>query len=580
MPDSLLHSDVLPLAWLERARALAPTAPGVRAELIRYEDAAHAGPSPETYERGLTLVRAVAAAAQDWVRSHPGLLAPGAASADPWPTLIAGVARDALGDTPGAVELLERSLAERHDAPAADLRPDLTLAATHALAVAYTHFGDVTRAARAWHDAAALAHARGDVRQVATFTANLGFLYGEHDEPRPYETYTRRALEMLRVVGDARLVAHGLCNLGGALQRAGRLAEARACYEEGLPLALALDWPNGHALFHAGFGGVLIGEGRVDDGLASYAQSLDILTRLGDTWQHTRHRFILGRHLVEIGRFSEAVAVLEAGLAVARERAYGSIEANSLLYLAQAREGLGQPAAALQALWRHLAARGAVTAAQVSDRVRVAELRLEAESMKREAERKRCRSDELQRLNDQLAEALAAQRALQAQLEALARTDALTGLPNRRHQAALLSSLSGRAGLAVTLLDIDHFKRVNDDHGHAVSDAVLVALAERLQRCLRGTDTVARWGGEEFCVTMPHTAPTAARRLAERLATTVANHPFDTPAGPLTLTISVGIATSSAPGTTPETLLLRADQALYAAKRAGRAQVVVAGDEA
>ena len=564
---------ILGPVWSDLATHLSANAPAVRTELARIvREAAEVESAPKRAERELAvaLVRAIVSTAPDRVRDDPALLGPTGATA--WEEVLAGVVWDALGATTEAAVLLERGVNHL----AAEPDPSLDLPARSALAVAYTHLGDVARAARAWHDAADLAHHLGELRQEATFTANLGFLYGEHDEPGPYERYTRRALELLREVGEPRLIAHALCNLGGALQRAGRTAEARSCYEEGLPLALALDWPNGHALYHAGFGGVLIQEGRVDDGLASYEESLRILTRLGDVWQHTRHQFIIGRHLVEIGRFDAAADRLEACLAAARARAFGSIEANCLQYLAQAREGMGDAAGALQALWAHLGTRGTEAAAHVADRVRVAEVRLEAETMRREAARERVRSTELQRLNEELAAALAQRELLQGQLEALARTDVLTGLPNRRHQQAVLDGLDRAPALALALVDVDHFKTVNDRFGHAVGDAVLVELASRLQRCLRGSDSVARWGGEEFCVTMPNTPAMHAQSLGERLARVVAEAPFAAGGVSVNLTISVGIAADPTGELQVASLLQLADQALYSAKHAGRARVVVA----
>ncbi|SDE42921.1 diguanylate cyclase [Limimaricola pyoseonensis] len=170
-------------------------------------------------------------------------------------------------------------------------------------------------------------------------------------------------------------------------------------------------------------------------------------------------------------------------------------------------------------------------------------------------------------------------------LEAAA-IDELTGLWNRRYALNHLTRMvevaqRGRRPLAVLLLDIDHFKVVNDRHGHAAGDQVLALLAERLRDGLRPADLVARIGGEEFLVAMPDTRLEAARRAAERLRRSVRDASFElseTP-GRHRVTVSVGVATGPGPGLSEaeaRSLMRNADKALYAAKAAGRNRVTVA----
>ncbi len=173
---------------------------------------------------------------------------------------------------------------------------------------------------------------------------------------------------------------------------------------------------------------------------------------------------------------------------------------------------------------------------------------------------------------------------------ALALTDGLTGLYNRRYLAAHLDGLFASIGEgsqhaqgpALLLFDIDWFKRVNDTHGHAAGDAVLRELANRVLRHVRGFDLVARYGGEEFVVVMPETPLPVAQVVAERLRSVIADSPIEVgePRVVLPITISVGIAVTRGSGDTPSSLLRRADEALYAAKNAGRNCVRVAGSDA
>ncbi len=157
----------------------------------------------------------------------------------------------------------------------------------------------------------------------------------------------------------------------------------------------------------------------------------------------------------------------------------------------------------------------------------------------------------------------------------LAQRDPLTGLLNRRGLDAVFKSalaVAHRSGrpLAVAMVDIDHFKRINDQHGHDVGDAVLVALARLIKKRVRQADVVARFGGEEFVVVLPDTNLDGAEQLAQLLVEAVASHE-QPPYG--RVTISVGVAEASGEATDLTELLQRADAAMYRAKHLGRNQV-------
>ncbi|MEE8203015.1 MAG: PleD family two-component system response regulator [Alphaproteobacteria bacterium] len=163
----------------------------------------------------------------------------------------------------------------------------------------------------------------------------------------------------------------------------------------------------------------------------------------------------------------------------------------------------------------------------------------------------------------------------------LAVTDTLTGLYNRLYLTSHLGSLLERVveedkPLAIAMIDVDHFKDVNDRHGHAVGDEVLREIAHRLDQFSRATDLVARLGGEEFVIVMPETTVEAAQLVTARLRREVASAPFGTTpvAGGLAVTVSIGVAGMLGDDDTPESLLKRADDALYAAKRGGRNRVI------
>lgn len=168
-------------------------------------------------------------------------------------------------------------------------------------------------------------------------------------------------------------------------------------------------------------------------------------------------------------------------------------------------------------------------------------------------------------------------QAANAELQRIATTDALTGAWNRRQFQHLLEvemASAARHGSALSLLmfDVDHFKRVNDSHGHQAGDQVLVRISEVTQRHLRTEDALARWGGEEFVVLLPHSTATEAARLAERLRALVADCPMPAVGR---ISASYGVAQWQ-PGETPDSWFRRLDQALYRAKAAGRNRVELA----
>lgn len=171
------------------------------------------------------------------------------------------------------------------------------------------------------------------------------------------------------------------------------------------------------------------------------------------------------------------------------------------------------------------------------------------------------------------------QQRLQAQQ--LATLDPLTGINNRRafyDQTAPIWNATLRHGrdLAVILLDIDYFKRINDAHGHAFGDRVLVATSEVLTKTVRGQDVVARWGGEEFILVLPETGLEEATALAERLRHAIAQLEIDNGGDQVQLTASFGVAQRQRRHKTLEAVISTADQRLYLSKSAGRNRVTAA----
>ncbi|MGQ9648954.1 MAG: HDOD domain-containing protein [Phycisphaerae bacterium] len=167
-------------------------------------------------------------------------------------------------------------------------------------------------------------------------------------------------------------------------------------------------------------------------------------------------------------------------------------------------------------------------------------------------------------------------------LQIMASQDELTGLYNRREAMLSLAenwalSLRQNSPLSCVMVDIDRFKRINDTYGHRTGDLVLVETANRLRSTVRAGEKLCRFGGEEFLIICPGSSAQASRRLAERLRKTVASSPVKASGNRCNVTVSLGVAERDEEMTSADDLIAAADAALYAAKRAGRNRVHVAG---
>jgi len=182
--------------------------------------------------------------------------------------------------------------------------------------------------------------------------------------------------------------------------------------------------------------------------------------------------------------------------------------------------------------------------------------------------------DELKRKSDEIRDML-------ARVAVLSITDPLTELYNRRHFEELLESefkkaLRYKTSLSCMMIDIDHFKGVNDTYGHAVGDAVIKEMAQIIRQNIRGVDTPCRWGGEEFIVLTPMTAKVAAEQPARRILKCISDHVFTGLEGKI-MTVSIGIADVSKRGIdTSDKLIHAADIVMYEAKQGGRNRVCIA----
>ena len=280
------------------------------------------------------------------------------------------------------------------------------------------------------------------------------------------------------------------------------------------------DHPFERGLALAGLGELRCWTGDPDGGAEAFAAARAALSsphhaarRLWTDLTEARLRFGLGEH-------ATADALAARVSATAADLKNRHLESRSRELESAIAEALGEPIEALAALRKSLElerARLELRSWTAAEATRRTTEQLRAVQKAAEAQQ---RSAELERANQSLEQALQHQQALQAELRAVARTDPLTGLANRRALDERLAWMVRHAHrtaqpLAVAMLDLDFFKGINDQHGHTVGDEVLQGLARRVLARIRATDTFARWGGEEFCLLLPDTTAVAAERLCE-----------------------------------------------------------------
>ena len=407
---------------------------------------------------------------------------------------------------------------------------------TNALAGCFERIGDPWQAERLLGDALALAQARGGDEELFVCLNNLSAV-----------ALTRH--ELLRDGGDedgARLA----------------LQQARDRSRQGLSIANRLGDPFYSVYVESNLADALNHLGQHDEAAALLESALQRAREHHYDSLCWRVQCSLGELAVNRGDFARAAEGLATLIAAMGGSPPQVTLMRALRALSRARRALGDAAGALDAFERFHGLQRRRSVAQLTAQAEQLVTRLEIEQTRREA---------------------SAQRERANALEESASRDPLTGLLNRRGcERALHALLADRAAapLSVAMIDVDHFKAINDAHGHAAGDRALVALAGLLRDHGRPHDVVARLGGEEFLLAWPGTAPAQAAGIAERLRVQVASHDWSGVAGVSRVSVSIGVAAllPAAPGgATLGELLADADAALYRAKRAGRNCVELGG---
>lgn len=487
--------------------------------------------------------------------------------------------------------------------------------------------GDYQRAVEYQLQALAIREHLGDEEGRLQSFNSLGVIYDGMGDEATAIRYLDQALEGWGALGLQPRIAATLNNLSEVYAELGELDRALGLQRRALTIREALESPSGIAFSLASIGDIFTDMGRLDEAREPLERSLAMRQEMGERKNEVQSLLALARLSTREGRLGAAEEYLEAALIIARDVAAPTEERDIYRELSAVREARGDARGALDALkvWHELD--GALLTADRARRIETLESEFRATRDQREIERLRAKAElaaslAQQRrtqmlvaillalvafllyrrhvtvgarrdLERQVAERTAALSDANTRLKALSLTDVLTGLPNRRYffqavesdvavavrahrTAARDGGVAEGSDLVFYVLDLDDFKSVNDGYGHAAGDLVLQQVATALKETGRASDTVIRWGGEEFLIVSRHVDRKGAAAFAERIRQAVHSRMFSAGDGRmLHRTCSVGFAAFPFLPSDPEavhwdTVLGLADQAAYAAKRAGR----------
>ncbi len=447
---------------------------------------------------------------------------------------------------------------------------------------------DLRRSVTLYEKAMMAEHARTAVNGVATIYNRMGdYAQAQH--------FYAQALKAQLAAGTQREAVVTLYNLGRTRENLNDWDGARGDYLNALEISRRIDYARGAAYALRGLAGVHNARGEWGEALERLAEAKKLTADLPDARLQAQLALLRGVALRGLKRPAESLTSLNAALAAFRAAEALAEQAATHAALADTLADLGDWRAAFEQQRLLKAATDRLHARQLDQRFTT--LKVEFDTAAREKEnallmREKAATEDalaqqkrvgaLQVIAIALAAVLVAvlgllawrQRQTSHRMRALALTDELTGLPNRRAVLARLDELlQSEHACAVLIVDLDHFKVINDRHGHLVGDDVLRAVAGVLTETVRDPMYVGRMGGEEFLLLLPDATVEAARQVAERVRAAIVGLDASRWPSDCALTASIGVTIARPRLDRVSDALRRADQALYSAKAAGRNRV-------
>ncbi len=443
--------------------------------------------------------------------------------------------------------------------------------------VGWTHFymGDYVEALHHLMRSLEVAEAIGDRSMQAHALDRIANVNASSGHPDVALEAQERALAIHRDLGDELGEAIVLNNVAYTLRDVGDLDSALSCAQKSLEYCERTDRPYLHVGVLDTMAEMNLALGRIDAAEEYAAKALEMAREQANEPDETNCLMALGRIAVARGDLARATELLEGAAALALRRGQSVEQFECHRLLSDAYERRGDNRESLRHFKRFHELKEAKINGETESRLANLRVQHQVESARKDAEILRLRGLALEREVER-------RKIAQAELEAQASLDPLTGLFNRRHLEVLSEELnialaSGRP-VSLMMFDIDGFKRINDSYGHGAGDRVLVTIAGELTRNARRADVPCRYGGDEFLVLLIDMDAHAAGAAAERLREVVSASPVSYDGSEIPVTISAGVASADLDRNTPlNELIERADKALYAAKQGGRDRVVVYG---
>lgn len=443
---------------------------------------------------------------------------------------------------------------------------------------------DYSAALDSYLEASRLAEAVGDAALAGKALMGLGVTFGSLNRQEEALDCLLRVPSLCRQAGDTAGELQAICNIGNCHILLGRHDEALAIHAQAAHMARTLASPSLEAQAYNNCGESLHALGRLAEAEAEFRAAIEISHQFGDFTSEAQFWHHLGMLLTDQGQSEAAREALMQGIMLAQRAGFRKGQAKGHEALARLCAEAGDFAAAYAHHQTFHQIERDVFSEESDRRTQTLLARREADAARLETKQHREQNVELEAINYALQHAddenqrLLTELRAQAQvLERLAAEDAMTGLPNRRSLDESLGrqfALAARQNspLCVALLDVDHFKQVNDGFSHQVGDVVLQTVAGLIRRACRASDLVGRWGGEEFALVFPDTTAAGAQVICEAVRAAIEAYPWAEIKSGLAVTVSLGVAARRGVPT-HERLLARADARLYDAKHAGRNRV-------